>query len=182
MGTIGIVPLPVQPEFVTLAEARAHLKVDHDYENELIINIVKAAIVSAENYTGLSIFNNAVVIGRAGFDTQVRLPRGPVIDRAVTVTYNNETEYVPLADRYMYFEDFEGPFMKLIDSDFTIELPQRPDAVRFAYSTGMDYSTLPLPIRQAVLLMLADMYEFRTDRTEIINRSSMALMRPYRVW
>jgi uncharacterized phiE125 gp8 family phage protein len=182
MATIGIVPLSVQPEFVTLAEARAHLKVDHDYENELIKNIVRAAIVSAENYTGLSIFNNAVVIGRAAFDTEVRLVRGPVIDREVTVSYRDGEALVPLPDKYVYFEDFEGPFMKLVDSDFTIELPVRPDAVQFAYSVGMEKATLPLPIRQAVLLMVADMYEFRTDRTEIINRSSMALMRPYRVW
>ena len=64
---------------------------------------------------------------------------------------------------------------------FKGELPSvqdRFDAVTATIKVGM--VTIDKPISQAVLLMVADMYERREDRAEVFSTAGMSLLRSYK--
>jgi len=54
----------------------------------------------------------------------------------------------------------------------------RYDAVTYEIKVGM--TTVPNPIKQAIKLQVADMYERREDRTEVVRTASASLLRPYK--
>lgn len=183
--TINITPLQNQPEFVTRIVAKQHLKIDYDYEDDLIDSIILAAVTAAENYTGRSFFQKTVVLGFDSLPSTVSMIQFPVVDEAFTLQYYNTQSVLTLVDsaKYKYFDALAlRPYLNLIDTDLSLELSDRKDAFQVTFTAGMTATSLPKPLYQAILLMIADMYEFRTDRTEIINRASMALMCPYKIW
>jgi hypothetical protein len=60
------------------------------------------------------------------------------------------------------------------------ELANRFDAVTITVKVGFVSGKVPKPIQQAILLKIADMYERRDDRAEVISTTSQALLRPYK--
>jgi uncharacterized phiE125 gp8 family phage protein len=59
-----------------------------------------------------------------------------------------------------------------------------PDAVRAEYHAGWTPATCPAPLKQAVLLVVGDLYEHRNAQTEkplTENRAVEALIAPYRM-
>ena len=124
-----------------------------------------------------------------GFDrlpASVSLIQFPVIDNSFDLKYINtsDQEVSIAATAFKYFDGVDGgkPYINQVDTSLDLSFADREDAFQVSFSAGYTPENLPKPLYQAILLMIADMYEFRTDRTEIINRASMALMRPYKVW
>ena len=57
------------------------------------------------------------------------------------------------------------------------------NAVIVRYVCGYSSSSdVPAPIRQAMLLMIAEMYEKRQDSVKRLPTAAEYLMNPYRVW
>ena len=157
-------PPPIEP--ITLEEAKTFLRVDHDDENDLIGTLIRAARERLEDR-----LNVTMIERQMRFDCSdggdIALPRWP-ISSVDTVTLD------------------EGP-----STAFTLDLRARPVVVTVAlgapvsvtFTAGYGVSTddIPAPLRQAMLLLVANAYEHRTDIPETMPLMVDALTMPYRV-
>ncbi|WP_106793973.1 head-tail connector protein [Aquimarina sp. Aq78] len=171
-----------QPEFVSLQHAKNHLKIDFIYEDALIQGMIDSAIDTAENYLGWFIKNRDVVINSNAFLNYFALEFGPLLGSAFTVKYLNKNNVLQtLIEGYTYQEFYGAKPVFYYDSDIPFpEVGKKSNTVQISYVAGVDLTTIPKPVYQAILLIISDLYEFRTDRAEIINTRAMALMRPYK--
>jgi len=150
-------------EPVTLVQAKAHLNVDHDLDDDLIEAYISAARDQSERYC-----NRAFAM--ADFLLLLRsLPAGtapiplpdPGTKSVESITYLDET----------------GTEVTIPDTEYTVDVirqqirpatawPIYGSSVVVRYTAGPDGSaspaeTPPKTILQAILLLLADMYELR---------------------
>lgn len=172
------------PEFISLIQVKDHLKIDFDYENELIKGYIASAIEAAEDYTGLYINNRDVALYFPVFRPEMNIDILPVIDDGFKVEYLSAPDtYIDISDRYTFFE-FEDENPRLI-YDPALEWPvplESLRALKVTFKAGYTKKGIPKKMIHAILLTVSDMYEFRTDRPEIMSRASMGLLRPYKLW
>ncbi len=173
------------PALVTLAQAKAQLRVEADFEEEddLIQSYIDAAIAAAENYIGaplvkgvktfeLDALTQTFVFKQAGENDTVAAVKY-FADGATEVTAMPETNY-KLRKNY-------STGCKEIKFETYPTTATRDDAVIIEINQGYTAEALPTPIYQAIMLMITSMYVKREDIGEIGNNSqSRALMRPYR--
>lgn len=168
-------------DVVTLAKAKKHLRVDADFtdEDDLIQDYIDAAVTQAENYIGGHITDKNIVIKMTGFDNPLVFEAFPV--KAVTsVKYfeqGDETEKTMDAVNYTLTAETSKRFAIRFKGDLPT-VQDRFDAVTVTINVGME--TIDKPIAQAVLLMVADMYERREDRAEVLSTAAMSLLRSYK--
>lgn len=168
-------------DVVTLAKAKKHLRVEADFtdEDDLIQDYIDAAVTQAENYIGGYITDKNIVIKMTGFDNPLVFEAFPV--KAVTsVKYfeqGNETEQTMDAENYTLTAETSKRFAIRFKGDLPT-VQDRFDAVTVTINVGM--ATIDKPIAQAVLLMVADMYERREDRAEVLSTAGMSLLRSYK--
>jgi uncharacterized phiE125 gp8 family phage protein len=168
-------------DVVTLAKAKKHLRVDADFtdEDDLIQDYIDTAVAQAENYIGGHIADKNIVIKMTGFDNPLVFEAFPV--KAVTsVKYfeqGDETEKTMDAVNYTLTAETSKRFAIRFKGDLPT-VQDRFDAVTVTINVGME--TIDKPIAQAVLLMVADMYERREDRAEVFSTAAMSLLRSYK--
>jgi uncharacterized phiE125 gp8 family phage protein len=166
---------------LTLAKVKKHLRIeaDIDDENDLIEDYIAAAVAQAENYIGGHVTDKNIVIKMTGFDNPLVFEAFPV--KAVThVKYfeeGNEEQRTMVIDKYNLTAESSKRFAIRFKGDLP-NVQDRFDAVTVTINVGM--ATIEKPIAQAVLLMVADMYERREDRVEVLSTAAMSLLRPYK--
>lgn len=168
-------------DVVTLAKAKKHLRIETDFtdEDDLIQDYIDAAVTQAENYIGGHITDKNIVIKMTGFDNPLVFEAFPV--KAVTsVKYfeqGDENEKTMDAENYTLTAETSKRFAIRFKGDLPT-VQDRFDAVTVTINVGM--VTIDKPISQAVLLMVADMYERREDRAEVLSTAAMSLLRSYK--
>jgi uncharacterized phiE125 gp8 family phage protein len=168
-------------DVVTLAKAKKHLRVDADFtdEDDLIQDYIDAAVTQAENYIGGHVTDKNIVFKMTGFDNPLVFEAFPV--KAVTsVKYfeqGTEAEKTMDAENYTLTAETSKRFAIRFKGDLP-SVQDRFDAVTVTINVGME--TIDKPIAQAVLLMVADMYERREDRAEVFSTTAMSLLRSYK--
>lgn len=166
---------------VTLAKAKKHLRIEADFtdEDDLIQDYIDAAVTQAENYIGGHITDKNIVIKMTGFDNPLVFEAFPV--KSVTsVKYfeqGNEEEQTMDSGSYTLTAESSKRFAIRFKNDLPT-VQDRFDAVTVTINVGM--VTIDKPISQAVLLMVADMYERREDRAEVLSTAAMSLLRSYK--
>lgn len=167
-------------EPVTLAEAKNHLRVEHTLDDALITRLITAARQHVENITGLAIGQQQ---WRAFFDDfyRLELARHPVIaiDAVRYIDPDGNAQVVPAAD----YQATETLPVEVVSAPGA----QWPDVIDGADAVTVDYTcgtAADLPVVQAVLLLLADMYENREASiigvSHTPNPAVDALLAPYR--
>tara|TARA_Y100001951_G_scaffold105340_2_gene122094 strand:+ start:1965 stop:2516 length:552 start_codon:yes stop_codon:yes gene_type:complete len=147
-------------EIVTLGEAKTHLRVDHDHEDDLIGLFVTAASDYLDGWNG--------ILGRAlrvqtwrqdfgSFHDRMTLLVGP-IKTVDSVTYRDEGGFEQTVDAAQYV--MSGDEL-LIRSGYDLPTLSRdyPSPVSVTYTSGV--GIVPAPIKAAVLLHMATLYENR---------------------
>ncbi len=172
---------------VSTEEAKAHLRVNHPDEDALIEAMVAAAtahIDGPEGWLGRAIGRQTLEARFDAFEPFGQsLPCPPVIS-IVSVTYIDvngvEQTLAPTA-----FDLFDCDITPAWASSWPSVRSQR-EAVRVRYEAG--YTTLPKPLRAAILLMVSDLWSNRgtvstVTASEIpLSTSVASLLSPYRVY
>lgn len=150
---------------VSVAEAKAHLRVENSDEDTLIAGLVNAATSHLDGWSG--------VLGRAlvtqtwrqdfdAFSRKMRLPLFPVAS-VTSVTYrdaNGATQTVA-AENYSLLADERGAFVGLVwDFDPPILYDDGP-AVSVTYVAGTAAADVPAAIKHAILLMVGHWFANR---------------------
>jgi uncharacterized phiE125 gp8 family phage protein len=176
-------PTPV----VTLDEAKAHLRVDHDDEDGLISGLVAAAqdeIDGPRGWLGRAVGPQTLELQLARFSAwprlAVRLPCPPVreivsvkhLDAGGAEQEIASTNWMLVGDELWAAPSYAWPSA----------LALRPDAVRIRYQAGWaDAASVPAPIKAALLMRVGQLYRAR-EGDEAPSPLAEQLLAPFRVF
>ncbi|WP_040676142.1 head-tail connector protein [Nitrobacter sp. Nb-311A] len=171
---------------VTLAEAKAHLRVDHDDQDDLITAQIKAATAWFDGYSG--ILGRALITQTwrqdfASFTDRLNLPLSPVISLVGVTYYDTDNLQQTLeAGSYELFADARGAYVTLRPGQVWPVTFYRPDAVTVTFTAGFGAAAdVPEPIRQAILLIVQRLFDGTDTSIDVaIDRTVHALIAPYR--
>lgn len=155
--------IPPEVEPVTLAEAKAHLRITHDSEDALVESLLRAAREDVEHRTGqaLIVQHWRLALDELPGDGVVALRRGPV--REITsVTVYGDDGAASLVDPGTYQLDAAATPARLRFRDI-------PGAMRAMNGIEIDFvagfgeagTDVPDLIKRAVLVLAAHWFEFR---------------------
>jgi uncharacterized phiE125 gp8 family phage protein len=165
-------------EPVTLAEARRHLDVMRDDQDEMILSMITAAREWVENYTGLSINGDAVTQTFRCFRAGIALLVWPAQDDAeVTVAYLNKAgEPVEVTGARLWRAAKPARLLPPLNGAW----PTDADGTIAVTVTGVPFS-----LKAAMLLMIGDLYNQREETAVGVSISASGavenLCHPYRM-
>jgi uncharacterized phiE125 gp8 family phage protein len=166
-------PPAVEP--VTLAEAKAHLRVDTSDDDTYIGTLITAAREWCEEYLDRTLVHTQWVMRFDKFPDSgiepVELPRPPMVASgtatAVTVTFTQEagpTSTYSTAEYRVDRNATPGAILPIYGSTWT---PHRQDdnaiSVTWWAGYGATGASVPAAIRHAILMLIGHWYEFRTS-------------------
>ena len=179
---------------VSLAEAKAHLRVEHSEDDTLITAMITAATERLDGWSGIlgrCLVMQTWVCEFDGFpcSDRLRLPLAPLGNiTSVTFRDSDNVERTLSADTYYPVSDNLGPAVNLVSALSWPSTYDRADAVTVTASFGYGAaSAVPAPIKAAILLMVGDLYRNRESgvvgpvAVEVKMSATVdALLAPYR--
>ncbi|MDA9755379.1 head-tail connector protein [Flavobacteriales bacterium] len=188
---------PSVTNLISLADAKAHLRVEHDDDDTLINTYMEAARDMVERYTGVTLDSTtkfAMYVDHLHAHhlhewTNIHL--GPHVrldvDRAQTmgVTYLHTDGRRVVLDASDYQFDGVSYPARLRIIDMPTDVDDTINAWRIDMEAGHTQSTLPSALIAAMLLIIGHLYENRQDvstmRTYELPVASRHLMNPFRL-
>lgn len=174
---------------VSLDELKAQLRVGDD-EDAFLTGIIAAAATHVESVLGRSLLTQTLTVTFARFPAcrahGVVLPRGPVQSVEEVAYYDTEGLDATLS-LFQIQKTFAGAvLLPAVGEYWPLVETDRADAVTIEYTAGYGIAAdVPMPIRQAIQIIAADLYERRTDKVvgNIVNGLGIVdmLLSPYRV-
>lgn len=161
--TLSIATPPTSEPF-TVAEAKAHVRIDHDDENGAIEIFIAAARSTVETFLQSALLPTEYTYTLDGFPREITLPIGPVLQAS---------------DVAIDYVDDQGASQTLATTDYQVSPGNvtriRPaygktwpttrrqfDAVTVTFTAGSaSADSIPKAVKAALLLTFADFYEKR---------------------
>lgn len=204
-GALRVIDPPdVEPVSVELA--RKHCRIDADYDDDLLEVYVATARDQAETY-----LNRALITQKLRFDITnsppptasplvpqsfivfplnwpplirrpIALPRAPC-QAIEEVAWGNIDDDLQVADPKLYTANLHAqPALVLIEPTLAPLYPAMAVAFTFIAGYGDEPDAIPAPIRHAVLVLVAHLYENRGDVAADMPEAAWRLLTPYRLW
>jgi uncharacterized phiE125 gp8 family phage protein len=153
-------------EPVTLAEAKAHLRVDTTAEDTLIASLVVTSRLHIEAAFGLALVTQhwSYFLDAWPQSREVLLPLRPVQAIEAVRIYASDTQYQILSLAAFTLDGQGLPPRVSYARTSPQPIPQRPmGGIEFAIRAGFGdtAAAVPGPLRQALLLLVAHWYEHR---------------------
>lgn len=163
-STRVVTPPTFEP--VTLAEAKAHFRIEHNLDDAFIAVCVQAAREHAEEHCwrGIPTQTLEYILPAFPCEDYITLPRGGLAS-VTSVKYLRDTDGAQQtwnASNYMVDSVAVPGKVRLA---YGISWPSARDqynAVAIQYVVGWDAASTPAPIKAAILILAAQMYEYRT--------------------
>lgn len=188
MNIIPVVTVAPATEPITTAEAKSFLRVDSSDDDTLIGDLITAARQYVESIVWRSLITQTLRLDLRGFPDsgQILLPRPPLV--SVTSIYytdsdGNSTEWTEAGN--WVIDDGREP--AIIERDYSISWPtvrssDEIKTVQVTYVAGYGAaSAVPGPIKQAIYLALAEMYDNRLSEESPQFSTVDRLLAPYKV-
>jgi uncharacterized phiE125 gp8 family phage protein len=163
-------------EPVSVDELKSFLRIDSNFEDELLQKIISSARVLVEEYTKRSLVNQAWKISFDDFAPRnVRLIRGPVasITSVNVIAENNSVSLVDesnyqlsVSKEYLIFEKF---------------IAGKQIEINYATGYGADGANVPEPLKLAILTLCSKIYERKPEAFQI-DETLKNLINPYRTY
>lgn len=174
-------------EPVLLAEAKARLRIDHDADDARIGALIVAARCHAEEYLRRSLITRP---WRLVHDRWPMSDRGLVLPRAPLRSVEMVRRRAP-----------DGVWVTLDPTDYRVETAPEPGfllpaagkrfpptdgragaiTIDFTAGYGDDWNAVPAPIREALLMIIAELYEEGPSTPGPIIGTIRSLLSPYRL-
>lgn len=178
-------------KLLTIQEVKAQCRIDGSDEDTLLLGLIDAATSYLDGYSGIlgrALVNQTWQADFAGFGDEVRLPIGNLVS-VTSVTYYDASNAILTLSSLIYaaFSDALGPYIALKPAQVWPSSYARPDAVRVTWVAGYGAaaSDVPIAIRQAALLLVANWYDNRSavsigDTPTELPFAVSALLAPFR--
>ena len=178
-------------EPVSLDEVKAHLRVTHSEEDSLIDGLITAARVTVETITRRSLISQTWRLTLDDFPggPSIKLPHSPVL-AVESVEYVDESGDTQTMDESKFWLDKVSSPARLVLRDgesYPSTQTGRPNCVTVTYQAGYgdQASQVPAPIRHAIKLMVAHLFEnpelVSAGQLTVIPITFDYLLSPYRV-
>ena len=184
MPSLLVIPPAVEP--VSLAEAKAHLRVGHADEDQLIATLVAAARRQVEARTGLVLVEQQWTVFRDDWPETgvIELPLAPVIAVDELAAYG-EDDIKAVIDPPHYYADLASrpPRLMLRGSRVWARPGRIGNGVAITLTAGFGPAgdDVPEPLRQAILVLLAHWYDHRGNANPPrVPLTVDQLIRPFR--
>jgi uncharacterized phiE125 gp8 family phage protein len=152
---------------ITTADGKQQIRVDYaaSADNTEIDNMIQAATLQVEAFTGRVCMPTVYDLFLTGFPSGgIVLPVSPVSVITSVKYYSDVTTEVTWDAANYYYSLYAEPCKIMYVSGAPSVYSYRADAVTVRFTAGYaDAATVPKSIRQAILLMLGDLYENRAD-------------------
>ncbi len=163
-------------EPVTVAEAKAHLRIDHNTEDVLIGSLILTSRLHIEAALGIALIAQGwrLLLDRWPRGAKVQVPLSPMIGVSeIRVRDADGTPVVVPTEFYAVDAASVGPRIVRLAANW-------PEPGRVTHGIEIDFtagfgaaaSDVPAPLRQAVLLLVAHWYEHR-DPIEIGSEATV---------
>ncbi len=184
MSALALLAAPtVEP--LSLAEIKAHLRLEEDADDALLGTMLAAARAAVERYLRRALLAQQWQLVLDGWPAgPVRLPRPPLmqVDAVRVLDAAGTATPVPAGDYAV--ETRAEPGFLYPSGAATLPAPGRTRGgieIDFTAGYGSDWNDVPAPIRQALLVMIADLYETRGAAPPAIVGAVRSLLDPYRM-
>lgn len=185
MGTL--VPVSAAAPFVSLGDAKRHLRIDSPDDDELLKGLIAVACASIDGPNGM--------LGRALASQQWKMVLPCFPDCVRILPQARSIQSVKYLDSQSSEQTLDAGLYKLTASGFLRfigslpSIASDPDAVTIAFTSGYeDAADIPRPIWAAALLLITHLYENRSA-VEVgtlppaeFPFGVTSLLSPYRVW
>lgn len=145
---------------IPLADARQHLRVTGADEDMLIAQLLAASIGAISERTGRSLSAETWALSLPNASGDIDLPYPPV-QSITSITYfdaSDQAQSATLSDFYLFSGDDRATLRPKSGKAWP-STSTREDAITITYVAG--YTNIPAPLRAAVLLNLAHLFENR---------------------
>jgi uncharacterized phiE125 gp8 family phage protein len=186
MGLVVVTPPALEP--LTLAEAKAHLRVDSTFEDSLITAQITAARQYAEE-TSLwrALITQTLRLTGRKFPTGRKplvLPR-PNLLTVTSITYFDTAGVSQTWDaaKYRVVTSSAPGWVEPVDTEVYPDTYDRPDGFTVNYTAGYGAAATDVPelIRRALLILIHDLFTSRGGCAFDQNIAANALLATYRV-
>lgn len=147
-------------DVISLAEAKAHLRVDHSTDDTLITTLINTAGEVVEEYTGTFLSSCSFVYYADHFSSVMKIHAGPGV-RISSVSYIKDDGTTQTWSSTHWHADVESYPMRIQFEELPTEVDDRVHAVRISGDAG--YTTVPSALKSAMLLIIGHLYEHRKD-------------------
>lgn len=147
-----------------LDEVKNYLRISHNYDDQLIVNLVQAAVEYAENFTGKMINETHVLCKISKANSLIVLQHFPIKD-LLSVEFLEKGKTKDITNLY--------GAVSMVESKIKLNPSFRGKDILINYNCGYG-KDLPMILKMTLMKHVCNMYEFNTDVTEVhndINRS-----------
>lgn len=183
-----VTPPAADDPVVTLTEAKLHLRVEHDADDELIEALVLAATEQAQSELRRQLVTATLLLQLDAFSSCIELPRGA--RSVLSVDYDDETGNEQTLDDATYLVDVDSLPGRLTLADGYSWPSTYPgsNAVRITYTAGYGAAAaVPAGIKAWIKLHVGALYRSReafalgASVSELPGRFTAGLLDPYRI-
>lgn len=169
---------------VSLTEAKLHLKVENTTDDSLITILIKAAQDEVESYTNRILISTVFDYQLTSFPgDSIKLPVAPVSAVASVKYYDSNNSLQTWDSANYYYSISEIPFFLRYVSSTEGTYEDRFDAVTVRFTAGYaNAAAVPNALKQAILLLIGDMYDNRGDAPRERFTMWKMLAHPYKVF
>lgn len=152
-------------EPVTLAEVKAHLRIAHESEDDLLAGLIRAAREDVERATGMALIEQGwrLVLDDLPDEGCVTIARHPVREIVSVTAYGTEGE-ASLVSSGDYQADLASRPSRLVFAQRLSPL-RTLNGIEIDFTAGFGEAGTDVPdlLRRAILMLAAHWYEFRTS-------------------
>lgn len=185
MTPLALTPPAQEP--VSLAEAKAFLRLDQSAEDDLLGTLITAARLMVEAASGRLLVDQAwrIVIDHWPDGGEIRLPLSPVSAITAARVYDVLGVAQPVAPEALQLDTLsDPPFVRIAGEVPEIGRARGAVEIDVVAGFGPTASAVPALLRQAVLRLAARWFEQRGDvvgrDAEALPTEIMALVAPFR--
>ncbi|MFY9589574.1 head-tail connector protein [Rickettsia endosymbiont of Halotydeus destructor] len=154
----------------SLEQVKNYMRIEGNYDDDLILGIIDAAITAAENFTKLNFISKYVkFICNTQGKNNFALKYQP-IKEIVKVTKQLKDQIVELTnDQYFFDNDILRLKQKLANDELIVE-----------YVSGFEENNIPHSIKHGIMLHIAEMYDRQGQSSVGLSPEVKNLYLPYR--
>ena len=162
---------PPQVEPVSLAEAKAHLRVTHNEEDALIGALIASARRVAEARTGLSFITQEWISFRDGWpdDGVIAIPLAPVLSVEELAVYGEDDQKAVIEASHYVVDTASRPARLMLRGSRIWQRPGRQVngiGIRVRAGYGTAPASVPAALRQSILMLVAHYYGARGEEAQ----------------
>ena len=180
MPSIQTSPPAMEP--ISLAEAKAHLRVTHYDDDAYIGTLIKTARQSIEAQTGLGLISQgwSVFLDDWPENGVIDLPQAPVLDIADIKVHGDDDTFAIIDPAHYYEDKVSRPARIILRGSRNWAAPGRvANGIEILLTIG--FTSVPEPLREAILQLVGHWHETRgDDPAEVKPLALSQLIQPYR--